>query len=30
MGEGVEPGVRAAVDAALGAIEELGGSRASG
>ncbi len=26
MGEGVEPGVRAAVDAALGRIEELGGS----
>ena len=26
MGEGVEPGVRAAVDAALGRIEELGGA----
>jgi aspartyl-tRNA(Asn)/glutamyl-tRNA(Gln) amidotransferase subunit A len=26
MGEGVEPGVRAAVDAAIGRIEELGGS----
>ncbi len=26
MGEGVEPGVRAAVDAAVGLVEELGGS----
>ena len=30
MGEGVEPGVRAAVERALGRVEELGGSVAAG